>query len=126
MRKSFAFLVLIVIMAAVNCTKSSNTANNKTPPPSKACEKPVVYNCNLNQADVREAIKKMEAKLENLIALVNKTSPPQPKPPGIKSDKKYSFVSFALSAFSLVENDQSYLFTAVLASSCKEQYEKYK
>ena len=89
MRKSFAFLVLIVIMAAVNCAKSSNTANNQTPPPGKACEKPVLCNCNLNQADphVSEAIKKIEAKLENLIALVNKTSPPQPKPPGIKSDK---------------------------------------
>jgi len=53
--------------------------------------------CNLIQdSHVSEAIKTLETKLENLITLVNKTSPPQPTP------------------------------QAFPASSCKEQFEKHK
>ena len=75
------------MISAVNWAISSNTANNQTPLPPKTCDKPVVYNCNLNQADshVGEAINKLETNMKNLIALVNETLSAKTKPSGINS-----------------------------------------
>ena len=43
----------------------------------------MVCTCCLNQdSDVSKAIKALETKLEKLIALVNKTAPPQTQAPG--------------------------------------------
>lgn len=96
MRTQFVFIVLIAMIFALKCTNSSNTANNQTPL-TKSIGK-MVCNVNLVQdSHVREAIKTLETKLENLItqnsetnfklesliALLNKTSTPQPTPPGI-------------------------------------------
>jgi len=82
MRLCFVFVILTVVLTAGNIAKSSNTANNQTPVPAQTIGKMMV--CNLIQdSHVSEAIKTLETKLEHLIALVNKTSPPQPTPPGI-------------------------------------------
>jgi len=83
---------------AVSLPMSKN--KNQTPISAKMLgDKTVVFNCNVNQdSHISQAIKALETKMEQLIALVNKTSTsPQPtKPP------------------------------AVLPSSCKEQYVKYR
>ena len=77
------FVVFIVVL---NGAKSSSVINDNQTPSGTAnhCGKMVVCNCNLNQdsMDVSKAIKTLETKLENLIALVNKTLPPKPNPPG--------------------------------------------
>lgn len=85
---TFVFLVLIAMISAVNCAKSLNNANNQTPLPTKMCDKGVVCNCNVNQADshVIEAIRKLETKMESYMAqLVNKTCHMQPKQTGNKA-----------------------------------------
>ena len=80
MRSSLAFFALIVVLiVAVNCANALKSAKNQTPPPAKTCEKPVVCNCYPtanHDLHVSDAIKKLETKLEKLIALVNKASTP--------------------------------------------------
>ena len=90
MRSQLVFIVLIAVIFSSNCAKSaaesSNTANNQTPLATKTIGRMMV--CNLIQdSHVSEAIKTLETKLKNLITLVNKTSPPQPTPPGIYKDR---------------------------------------
>ena len=123
MRSQFVFIVLIVVIFALNCTNSSNTANNQTPLPKSIGK--MVCNVNLvHDSHVNEAIKTLETKLEALIALVNKTSPPKPTLPGIDKDRNKAFSDLCVSYLYL--NNCFFFFTAVPASSCKEQFEKYK
>ena len=101
--------VLIHILIVFIGAKSSNASNNQTPLPTKTChEKPVVFNCNptMNQADLplREAIKTLATKIENLIAIVNQSSQHrQPKPPGIIISRKYILYSFLVKRVQLAE-----------------------
>ena len=77
MLSSFVFLGLIAVIAS-----SVSVSKNQTPPPAKNGEK-LVCNCNYNvnrDSHVSKAIKELQAKMEHLIALVNKTSPPPPQP----------------------------------------------
>lgn len=67
----FVFLVLNVMIFAVNC--ASPTALS-----TKVCD----------DSDVRDAIQKLETKVENLIALVKKISAPKPPPPGIRVEQE--------------------------------------
>ena len=73
----FGFLVLTAVIFAANCAKSKSL--------TKSCDRaPVVYNCNVNHdSQVSEGIKKLEAKIESLIALVNNISIPKPNLSGI-------------------------------------------
>ena len=68
---------------AMNGGKYSWVKANKsqTPVPAKTCNKAPVYNynCNCNQdPHVSEDIKEIKTKLEQLVALVNKTLTPRP------------------------------------------------
>ena len=73
------FLILITLHFAKSLPLP--TRENQTPYPAKYYDKMMV--CNLIQdSHVSEAITKLEKKLENLITLFNKSSTPQPKPPG--------------------------------------------
>ena len=68
------------MMFAANGAKSLplSTSKGQTPVPAKNCgDKMVVCNCNVNQ-DSHKAMKALKTKIEHLIALVNKTSTPQP------------------------------------------------
>ena len=108
----FVFLVLNVMIFSVNCASSTALS-------TKVCD----------DSDVRDAIQKLETKVENLIALVKKISAPKPPPPGIRVEQKKNTrvsvqtVQFVLGTANLNFTDLS---TAVFASSCNEQYEKYK
>ena len=62
MRLSSVFLILVVVISVVNCSRSSNFWSTKT------CD----------DSRVIAAIKNLETKMDILIALVNKTSTPQP------------------------------------------------
>ena len=75
MHAMFGFLVFTAMILAANCAKSL----------TKSCDRArVVYNCNVNHdSQVSEAIKKLETKIDSLIALVNNASTPKPIPPGI-------------------------------------------
>ena len=76
MQSAFRFLAVIVLQVALNDAFASACADQK---PS-ADKTPMV--CNLIQdSHVSAEIKNLETKLENLIALVNKTCPQQPAPP---------------------------------------------
>lgn len=72
--------VQIFTVSFVICTNSSsmNTSINQQ---QSAPGRNVV--CNVIQPQVSEALKKLETKLENLIALVSQTITPQPKIPGM-------------------------------------------
>ena len=105
---SLSFVLIHILIVFIGA-KSSNASNNQTPLPTKAChEKPVVFNCNptMNQADhlpLREAIKTLATKIENLITIVNQSSQhQQPKPPGIIS-RKYILYSFLVKRVQLAE-----------------------
>ena len=74
---------LLALIAVIDAKSSSVIKANQTPsaPVKKYADNMMV--CNLIQdSHVSEAIKTLETKLENLIALVNKSSTPQPTPPG--------------------------------------------
>ena len=103
---SFVLIHIIIVFIGA---KSSDASNNQTPlPGTKTCrEKAVVVNCNptMNQADLplREAIKTLATKIENLIAIVNQSSRHRKsKPPGIIS-RKYILYSFLLKKVRLAE-----------------------
>ena len=74
-------LVVIALISAANCAKSSNTNKNQIPLATKSCDRArVVCKCNVNHdSQISEAIKKLETKMESLIALVT----PKPNPPDI-------------------------------------------
>ena len=75
MQSAYCFLAVIVLAVLLNDAFASADAN-QTPLASRGS---VV--CNLIQeSHVNTAIKNLETKLEILIALVNKTRPPQPTP----------------------------------------------
>lgn len=74
MHYKYGFLALLVLVVSVNTSDYmySSSAN---------CTNMVVCNCNVKQdSNFTEAIKALETKLDKLIALVNKTSPPTPQP----------------------------------------------
>ena len=73
----------------MNGAKSSNKAKNQTPLRQKTCDKTVVYNCNVHQADshTNQAIKQLEKIMENLTAIFSETSTSQPKPSGPSCSK---------------------------------------
>ena len=76
MQSEFRFLAVIVLLVALNDAFTSACADQKP-----SAEKPTLV-CNLIQdSHVSAEIKNLETKLENLIALVNKTYPLQPAPP---------------------------------------------
>ena len=82
MRPSVAILLLFVVISPANGVKSPSL---KAPPSSKLCDKTPVNNCNCHcnlhqDPRVGEALKALETKMEELIALVNRTSTPQPSP----------------------------------------------
>ena len=72
MPSSFVVLGLIVVISAVNGAKSSLINASKHPTPLCQCN----CNCNLNHDS--HAMKALEAKLDHLVAVINKTSTPQP------------------------------------------------
>lgn len=87
MRSISVFLELVVVILAMNGAVSLTMTKNKKQTPTSAKtlgDRTVVFNCNVNQdSHISQAIKALETKMEQLIALVNKTSTPQPrKPPG--------------------------------------------
>lgn len=70
---------IVLVLIAVKSAKSSN--DKQTPYAPKTHDKMMV--CNLVQdSHVNEAITKLEAKLDTLIALVNKIHTPQPTSTG--------------------------------------------
>ena len=90
----FGLLGMIVVISVINgdifaSVKASKTDQTKLP--AKACDKVPVnnYNCNCNinqDLHVREAIDDIKRKLEQLIALVNRSITPQPPTkPGLRS-----------------------------------------
>ena len=69
----------MLVLIAVKSVKSAS--DKQTPYASKIYDKLMV--CNLTQdSHISEAITKLEAKLETLIALVNNTCAPRPKSAG--------------------------------------------
>jgi len=87
MRSSFYFLRLTVVLFAISVAKYSsvNASKNQTPIPAKRSDKNPVNNCNCHcnlhqDSSVTEDIKEVKATLEQLIALVNKTSPANLQP----------------------------------------------
>ena len=80
MYAAYVFFGLIFVMFAANCAKylPVSTSKGQTPVPGKSYgDKMVVCNCNVNQ-DSHKTMKALETQIEHLIALVNKTSAPQP------------------------------------------------
>ncbi|XP_068729152.1 uncharacterized skeletal organic matrix protein 5-like [Montipora capricornis] len=97
MQSKYLFLVAILLTVFLSGAFGSNTGTSQTPSTNKAFNNKPLMVCNLIQdSHVSEAIKKLETKLENLIAMVNKTSTSQPSQP------------------------------APTASSCNEVFQKYK
>ena len=87
MPSSIDFLRLTVVLFAISVAKYSsvNASRNQTPIPAKRCDKEPVNNCNCHcnlhqDSHVNEDVKELKAKLEQLIALVNKTSPTNQQP----------------------------------------------
>ena len=82
----FGFLVLTAMIFAANCAKTKSL--------TKSCDSDrVVCSCNVNHdSQVSESIKKLETKMESLIALVNNTSTPKPNPPGISTNVRKNFI----------------------------------
>ena len=76
MQSAYRFLVVIVLAVFLNDAFASANANQPplTGKDTKACN--MIETCS----HVSAAIQTLETKLENLIALVNKTRPPQPTP----------------------------------------------
>ena len=76
MQSEFRFLAVIVLLVALNDVFTSACADQKP-----SVEKPTMV-CNLIEtcSHVSAEIKNLETKLENLIALVNRTHPLQPAP----------------------------------------------
>ncbi len=123
-----ACFIVISLVSTVNGDKSS-------PSCAKPYDKMMACNliCNMIQdSDANDAMKMLQTKLESLIAVIKKPSPPQPC-------KLLIFwqcfaLAFELTHFnSILLNmrfsiNQSFIlfFAAVPATSCKEQYEKYK
>ena len=90
----FGLLGMIVVISVINGDIFSSVKASKsdqTKPPAKTCDKDPVnnYNCNCNinqDSHVREAIDDIKRKLEQLIALVNRSITPQPPTkPGLRS-----------------------------------------
>ena len=77
MQSAFRFLVVIVLAVFLNHVFASANAN-QTPLPGRG-----IVACNLIEtcSHVSAAIENLETKLENLIALVNKTYYSQEEPP---------------------------------------------
>ena len=94
MRSSSVFLAFVVMISAMNGFKCSlmNASKNQTP----LCN----CHCNVNQVpqDCNKVMKALEAKIEHLIALVNKTSILSPSPEPTKPPGKIIYIySFFLS-----------------------------
>ena len=85
MRYSFPVCFIadsVICVALLHVARSSLLiSGNETPSVNiNHCDKILVCNCDLNQdSNVSKAIKALETKLEKLIALVNRTAPPQPQ-----------------------------------------------
>ena len=121
---------VLAVIAAISAKSSTVIKANQTPsaPVKKYADNMMV--CNLLQdSHVSEAIKTLETKLENLIALVNKSLTPQPTPPGKVNSHIFSMMIFlwAVVASALLNFKNGFLFVAAgPVSSCKEQYDKHK
>ena len=76
----FLFTAFFSANLLVLIAKSSSVINgNRTPSTTSKIYTDNLMVCNLiKDSHVNEAIKTLETKLDNLIALVNKTLPPQP------------------------------------------------
>ena len=78
LRSSLAIILVVVVVVL-------SVVNGQASLPDKLCEKTPVNHCNCHcnlHQDPRifEAIKALEAKVERLITVVNKTSPQTPSP----------------------------------------------
>ena len=143
-----------VYFFAVFLVLTVNSADNSTKSCAKPYDKMMVCNlmCNLLQdSDANDAIKMLQAKLESLIAVVNKPSPTLPPGKSFNSSVFPSFLSIILkhccssrkpreweniarvhaivpSRLIFVKITSKWIYfiflTAVPTSSCKEQYEK--
>ena len=85
MRLLFIFLGLIGKILTVHRVDSLpiNAGKNGGPGNGKSCDKAVVCNCNYNvkvHSHVSGDIRELKTKMEQLIALMNKTSPSTPPP----------------------------------------------
>ena len=85
------FLLVIIVISAVSGSNSSSAKmrNNRPPFPVKVCNLIEVSQVNKAMKDLERKMENLiiqnletNFKLENLIALVNKTSSPQPTPAG--------------------------------------------
>ena len=102
MQFAYRFLVVIVLAVSLNHAFAS-AGTSQTPLTGRG-----TMVCNLIQdSHLSAAIKNLETKLENLIALVNKTYPPQPTP----SRKSLSLVIRSSLVF---KHSFVYILTSVL------------
>lgn len=117
-----ACFIAISIVPGVNADKSPSS-----------CTKPYdrMTACNLicnmiHDSDANSAMKMLQTKMESLTSVINK--PPSPQPGKKLTLHFYPSVCFLIVfRLKLFENNQSLIFLlAVPASSCKQQYEKYK
>ncbi|XP_078351687.1 uncharacterized protein LOC144636369 isoform X3 [Oculina patagonica] len=143
MRLLFAacFTANLLALIAVRGAKSSPLVKDNQTPSKIYADNMMV--CNLIQdSHVNEAIKTQEMKLEKIIAMVNKTLTPQPKPPAAlasscrdQNDKHNdSHVSEAIKALEMKLEKMTELVNKTLtsqpkppapSSSCKEKNDKY-
>ena len=83
MRSSPLYIALIITISVMSGDKLSSVRASKTQTPisAKTCDKMMVCNCNVKQDfSLREAVRALEKQMEQLIALVNKTTTPTPQP----------------------------------------------
>lgn len=128
---------LLVVMAMISSARGAKSLSlvkgNKTLKHQAKFYADKMMVCNLIQdSHVNEAITKLEAKLEILIALVNKTSGkthPQPTP-GDSIAKLFLIFFYRLKTILLkpvnIWQKCNPFFTAAPVFSCKEQYDKHK
>ena len=127
--------MLMLVLIAV--TIANSTSESQTPYAPKTYDKMMV--CNLVQdSRVNEVLTKLEAKMDNLIALVGNVCTAQPKSTGrlrqVDSVNMFS-KSFVLPARYNCHQPEVFVFvfffffityTAVPVSSCKELHDKNK
>ena len=71
----------VIVLVLIAVTSTNSTSDSQTPCAPKTYDKMMV--CSLVQdSRVNEALNKLEAKLDNLLALVSKVYTSQPKPTG--------------------------------------------
>ncbi len=119
-------LKMRLIFAVCFCTNFLALIVNCTQTPNGNAE------CSCNEMTICQGIKTLEKKLEDLTALVIKTAhpTPQPTPPGkLAQSFLTDFLKFICCGFSNLHqcNRRFFIFySAGLASSCKELFDKNK